>query len=397
MTTWTFNSDGTATFATGYGDITVIDEFLDNGYFGDDLADISTSHPNYHEYSTTYNLGYSFDQVDLKIVQDALAAFPTPTSQTFLSPSAYGIGGWSFAGPGYVTHHWTNPSTVLNVTTDLHVLDPGVVQREIVVIDGQYHIRTIGNGIGVQPQINVAWAAGVWGFTDMVIGGYILNATGILPTEPGHTNVNGQHQHCFKSDTPIQMWPFYPSIKPRPDGIYDEHLVLSGARQKPISEIKLGDTVLAFDPAADLGRGGLVPRKVVRLYRNTTEEWVTLTWSEGGEAKELVATPGHHFLDQFGNFPTIEEMLENGQATVVLNAVGVKLSALQSQAGRPARHRPQGSRRAPMRMRGWPETPQPRPPRQRCPRGPTARCPAPHAGQRLFRNQAGCGWQSPPG
>ena len=47
MTTWTFNSDGTVTFATGYGDITVIDEFLDNGYFGDNLADISTSHPNY--------------------------------------------------------------------------------------------------------------------------------------------------------------------------------------------------------------------------------------------------------------------------------------------------------------------------------------------------------------
>jgi hypothetical protein len=70
--------------------------------------------------------------------------------------------------------------------------------------------------------------------------------------------------------------------------------------------------------AEDLGRGALVPRKVVRLYRNTTEEWVKLTWAEGGEAKELVTTPGHHFLDRFGNFPTIEEMLENGRATVVL-------------------------------------------------------------------------------
>jgi hypothetical protein len=62
----------------------------------------------------------------------------------------------------------------------------------------------------------------------------------------------------------------------------------------------------------------LVPRKVVRLYRNTTEEWVKLTWVEGGEQKELIATPGHHFLDRFGHFPTIEEMLVNDRATVVL-------------------------------------------------------------------------------
>jgi hypothetical protein len=74
----------------------------------------------------------------------------------------------------------------------------------------------------------------------------------------------------------------------------------------------------ALGPAVDLGRRALVPRKVVRLYRNTTEEWVKLTWAEGGEAKELVTTPGHHFLDRFGNFPKIEEMLENGRATVVL-------------------------------------------------------------------------------
>ena len=64
--------------------------------------------------------------------------------------------------------------------------------------------------------------------------------------------------------------------------------------------------------------GALVQRRVVRLYRNTTEEWVKLTWAEGGEQRELVTTPGHHFLDRFGNFPTIEEMLENGRATVVL-------------------------------------------------------------------------------
>ncbi len=95
-------------------------------------------------------------------------------------------------------------------------------------------------------------------------------------------------------------------------------IAISPTKTRPISQIRVGDTVLAFDPAADLGRGALVPRKVVRLYRNTTKEWVKLTWTEGGEAKELIATPGHHFLDRFGSFPTIEDMLENGKATVVL-------------------------------------------------------------------------------
>ena len=111
---------------------------------------------------------------------------------------------------------------------------------------------------------------------------------------------NGPHpafEECFPASTPI---------------------AISLTETRPISDIRVGDTVLAFDPSADLGRGALIPRKVVLLYRNSTDEWVKLTWAEGGEQKELIATPGHRFLDRFGNFPTIEEMLENGRATVVL-------------------------------------------------------------------------------
>jgi hypothetical protein len=54
---------------------------------------------------------------------------------------------------------------------------------------------------------------------------------------------------------------------------------------KPISDIRVGDTVLAFNPSADLGRGALVPRKVVRLYRNTTGEWVKLAWVEDAKSR----------------------------------------------------------------------------------------------------------------
>lgn len=113
---------------------------------------------------------------------------------------------------------------------------------------------------------------------------------------------------------------FADTSNPRPPRCFPATtpIAISPTKTRPISQIRVGDTVLAFDPSADLGRGALVPRKVVRLYRNTTEEWVKLTWTEGGEAKELIATPGHHFLDRFGSFPTIEDMLENGKATVVL-------------------------------------------------------------------------------
>lgn len=45
-------------------------------------------------------------------------------------------------------------------------------------------------------------------------------------------------------------------------------IAISLTETRPISDIRIGDTVLAFDPAADLGRGALVPRKVVQLYRH---------------------------------------------------------------------------------------------------------------------------------
>lgn len=84
-----------------------------------------------------------------------------------------------------------------------------------------------------------------------------------------------------------------------------------------ISDLRVGDIVMAFDPRADNGRGALVPKRVKRLYRNTTTEWIRLRWFDG-EERTLITTPGHHFLDQFGQFPTIEEMVRNGRTTVVL-------------------------------------------------------------------------------
>ncbi|MQB11572.1 hypothetical protein DXT96_17155 [Agrobacterium sp. ICMP 6402] len=96
-------------------------------------------------------------------------------------------------------------------------------------------------------------------------------------------------------------------------------LITSGSGKSVfISDLRIGDVVLAFDPSTALGRGAFVPRRVTHLFRNVTTSWLKLTWQEAGEPHELICTPGHHFLDQFGNFPPIEELIAAGRATLVL-------------------------------------------------------------------------------
>ncbi len=102
---------------------------------------------------------------------------------------------------------------------------------------------------------------------------------------------------CFVSGTPISLF---------------------GGAEKAIEHIKTGDTILAFDPFVGGGRGELVLNKVVRTFTNVTEEWLRLTWIEGGEKKELVTTPGHQFLAAQGGFKEIESLVSGGRGTVVL-------------------------------------------------------------------------------
>jgi hypothetical protein len=61
-----------------------------------------------------------------------------------------------------------------------------------------------------------------------------------------------------------------------------------------------------------------VPKRVKRLFRNSTTEWIKLTWLENGEAKKLVATPGHHMLDKTGAFTRLDRLVQNGKAEIVL-------------------------------------------------------------------------------
>jgi hypothetical protein len=116
---------------------------------------------------------------------------------------------------------------------------------------------------------------------------------------PGNGDVPGYAIRCFPGFTTISMF---------------------SGMSKPISDLRIGDTVLAFNPTADLGRGALVPRRVTRLFRNSTTEWIKLTWVDpaSGEAKELVATPGHNMLDKFGRFTRLDALVAGNTCELVL-------------------------------------------------------------------------------
>ena len=135
MNGWINNGDGTSTFHTSFGPITIPTDRLDNSSRGLDIGDITTTTFRYHEYFVETTLGYSTDDVSLQVVQNALAEYPTPF-------------GPYFAGPGFVTHYSPDGNTIFNITRQGHALDPGIVVRKIVIENGQYKIVTYGMGIG---------------------------------------------------------------------------------------------------------------------------------------------------------------------------------------------------------------------------------------------------------
>lgn len=86
---------------------------------------------------------------------------------------------------------------------------------------------------------------------------------------------------CFPAGTPVRMW----------DG-----------SEKPVEEITASDIVLAFDTEHNA-----VPGVVDKLFTNTAQEFVRLLFEDGRE--DLVATPGHRFLTETGDYMEIGHML----------------------------------------------------------------------------------------
>jgi hypothetical protein len=201
-----------------------------------------------------------------------------------------------------------NPTIFMNTENSLYATDPDSYNLEGSFAHELLH--TLWPGLSVTGIDGTRTGAG--------IGRHSLDFYDILARWSAIAGVLSSKQDLRPLENEI--------IEDILNGLNEQNLCFDGATlvtmhdqtMKPISDLCSGDTILSFDPLDELGRGALVPRRVTRLYRNMTTEWIKLTWIEDSEHKELVATPGHHFLDRFGAFPTIQQMLQEGCATVVL-------------------------------------------------------------------------------
>ena len=95
--------------------------------------------------------------------------------------------------------------------------------------------------------------------------------------------------------------------------------ILTPFGEVPIEALKVGDRVMSFDPHSENGRGRLVAKEITKLFLNTTPEFMKLTWQDGG-SRELITTPGHHFLREDGQFGPISEIAEDGTVRVILQS-----------------------------------------------------------------------------
>ncbi len=88
-------------------------------------------------------------------------------------------------------------------------------------------------------------------------------------------------------------------------------ILMADGSQKPIEQISVGDWILAFDAQVNLGRGELVPARVLRLFKNITESIIDL--------HGVYVTPSHLFLAENGSFEKISSIIERNGCYVLGN------------------------------------------------------------------------------
>ncbi|RMC29671.1 hypothetical protein [Paracoccus alkanivorans] len=114
---------------------------------------------------------------------------------------------------------------------------------------------------------------------------------------------------------------FFSTIKNAPPAIFESvfgaeqcfpagtMISLADGSRKPIEYIRHGDLVLSHDQG-----GNLAPRTVTKLFTNTTDSFIRLSFDD--ERDDLLATPGHHFLTETGDYLEIGQMAQLGGGTV---------------------------------------------------------------------------------
>lgn len=110
----------------------------------------------------------------------------------------------------------------------------------------------------------------------------------VLSTQVTVVDLPLANRNCFPAGTPI---------------------TLIDGTTKPIEAITQSDVVLSHD--AD---GNPVAGVVDKLFTNTTSDFIRLSFADGRD--DLVATPGHRFLTETGDYMEIGQMLRLGGGVV---------------------------------------------------------------------------------
>lgn len=85
-------------------------------------------------------------------------------------------------------------------------------------------------------------------------------------------------------------------------------ITLADGTTKPIEDIRHGDIVLSHDKT-----GNLTPQIVDKLFTNTTDAFIRLSFTD---RDDLIATPGHHFLTETGDYMEIGHLARLGGGSV---------------------------------------------------------------------------------
>jgi hypothetical protein len=141
-----------------------------------------------------------------------------------------------------------------------------------------------------QNNMSAPFGNSPWGYESISEG---FNFTVVKPsgTSFDPNDLTPAFHHCFVRGTPV---------------------LLADGNRKPIEQIEVGDIVFAFD-----GHGELQPRRVLRLFENTTTELIELSPAPDhrGVAETvgfttLTVTPGHAFLTADGQFREIGKTIK---------------------------------------------------------------------------------------
>lgn len=185
---------------------------------------------------------------------------------------------------------------------------PNPVQAQVLDVLNDY-LGLRFNDTGYTLLVDALTAARIYGSTgEQGISFYsILEAALALSDDGALYDLSSEmgFRECFPAGTMIAMWPQGDALPTNADGTIDQAALPDAVWHKPIELVTATDIVVAHDAV-----GNMVPGEVAHTFTNTTSDFVILQFEDGRD--DLVATPGHRFLSETGDYMELGHMMRLG-------------------------------------------------------------------------------------